>query len=51
MSNNYINPESKIGKKTTIEPFSYIDADVEIGNNCWIVIMLQFILEQELVTT
>ena len=36
MSNNYIHPESKIGKNTKIEPFSYIDADVEIGNNCWI---------------
>ena len=36
MSNNYINPKSIIGKKTKVEPFSYIDADVEIGNNCWI---------------
>ena len=36
MNNNYINPESKIGKNTIIEPFSYIDADVDIGNNCWI---------------
>ena len=36
MSNNYIHPESIIGKNTKVEPFSYIDADVEIGNNCWI---------------
>ena len=36
MSNNYIHPDSIIGKHTTLEPFSYIDADVEIGNNCWI---------------
>ena len=36
MSNNYIHPDSIIGKNTTLEPFSYIDADVEIGNNCWI---------------
>ena len=36
MSNNYIHPESIIGKNTKIEPFSYIDTDVEIGNNCWI---------------
>ena len=36
MSNNYLHPDSIIGKNTTLEPFSYIDADVEIGNNCWI---------------
>tara|TARA_B100000579_G_scaffold436505_1_gene462635 strand:- start:5150 stop:5923 length:774 start_codon:yes stop_codon:yes gene_type:complete len=36
MSNNYIHPESIIGKNTKVEPFSYIDTDVEIGNNCWI---------------
>ena len=36
MSNNYIHSDSIIGKDTTLEPFSYIDADVEIGNNCWI---------------
>ena len=36
MSNNYIHPESIIGKNTKVEPYSYIDTDVEIGNNCWI---------------
>ena len=36
MSNNYIHSESIIGKNTIVEPYSYIDADVEIGNNCWI---------------
>ncbi|MEL0008526.1 MAG: acyl-[acyl-carrier-protein]--UDP-N-acetylglucosamine O-acyltransferase, partial [Flammeovirgaceae bacterium] len=36
MSNNYLHPDSKIGKNTKLEPFSYIDADVEIGDNCWI---------------
>lgn len=36
MNNNFINKNSKIGKKTIIEPFSYIDKNVEIGENCWI---------------
>tara|TARA_B100001287_G_scaffold88367_1_gene74018 strand:- start:6 stop:779 length:774 start_codon:yes stop_codon:yes gene_type:complete len=36
MSNNFISKNSKIGKKSIIEPFSYIDKNVEIGENCWI---------------
>ena len=37
--NNYIDPNAKIGKSTKIEPFSFIDKDVKIGDNCWIEIM------------
>ena len=27
----YVDPEAKIGKNVTIEPFAYIEKDVEIG--------------------
>lgn len=36
MSSNYIHTDSNIGKKSKIEPFCYIDKNVEIGENCWI---------------
>ena len=36
MSNKFIHTDSKIGKNTKIEPFSYIDKNVKIGKNCWI---------------
>ena len=35
-NNIFIHPDSKISKSTIIEPFSYIDSNVEIGKNCWI---------------
>ena len=35
-NNIYIHPESKIGSSSNLEPFSYIDKNVEIGENCWI---------------
>lgn len=34
--NAFIHPEAKIGKNVIIEPFAYIDAGVEIGDNCHI---------------
>ena len=35
-NNIFIHPNSKISTSTIIEPFSYIDSNVEIGKNCWI---------------
>ncbi|GAB1052987.1 MAG: acyl-ACP--UDP-N-acetylglucosamine O-acyltransferase [Shewanella algae] len=32
----FVHPEAKIGKNVTIGPWSYIGADVEIGDDCWI---------------
>lgn len=32
----HIHPHSRIGKNVTIEPFAFIDEDVEIGDNTWI---------------
>ncbi|MBO5874539.1 MAG: acyl-ACP--UDP-N-acetylglucosamine O-acyltransferase [Rikenellaceae bacterium] len=32
----YVNPQAKIGENVTIEPFAFIDADVEIGAGTWI---------------
>lgn len=32
----FVHPEAKIGKNVTIGPWSYIGADVEIGDGCWI---------------
>jgi UDP-N-acetylglucosamine acyltransferase len=32
----YIHPDAKIGKNVTIEPFSCVYGDVEIGDNTWI---------------
>ena len=29
----YVDPEAKIGKNVTIEPFAYIEKDVEIGDD------------------
>ena len=34
--NNFINEKAIIGKSVKIEPFSFIDENVIIGNNCWI---------------
>ena len=34
--NNFINEKALIGKSVKIEPFSFIDENVIIGNNCWI---------------
>ena len=34
--NNFINEKAIIGKSVKIEPFSVIDENVIIGNNCWI---------------
>lgn len=33
---SYIHPDAKIGKNVKIEPFVCIEADVVIGDNCWI---------------
>ena len=33
---NFINEKAIIGKSVKIEPFSFIDENVIIGNNCWI---------------
>ena len=35
-TNNFINEKAIIGKSVKIEPFSFIDENVIIGNNCWI---------------
>ena len=32
----YIHPDAKIGNDVTIGPWTYIGADVEIGDNCWL---------------
>ncbi|SQH75907.1 UDP-N-acetylglucosamine acetyltransferase [Shewanella benthica] len=32
----YIHPDAKIGNKVTIGPWTYIGADVEIGDDCWL---------------
>ncbi|WP_345844743.1 acyl-ACP--UDP-N-acetylglucosamine O-acyltransferase [Shewanella algae] len=32
----FVHPDAKIGKNVTIGPWSYIGADVEIGDDCWI---------------
>ncbi|TVK91146.1 acyl-ACP--UDP-N-acetylglucosamine O-acyltransferase [Shewanella algae] len=32
----FVHPEAKIGKNVTIGPWSYMGADVEIGDDCWI---------------
>lgn len=32
----YIHPKAKIGRNVTIEPFTSVYADVEIGDDCWI---------------
>lgn len=32
----YIHPDAKIGKNVTIGPWTYIGADVEIGDDCWL---------------
>jgi len=34
--NNFINEKAIIGKSVKIEPFSFIDENVIIGDNCWI---------------
>ncbi|ACJ30203.1 MULTISPECIES: acyl-ACP--UDP-N-acetylglucosamine O-acyltransferase [Shewanella] len=31
----YIHPDAKIGNNVTIGPWTYIGADVEIGDDCW----------------
>lgn len=35
-TNNFINEKAIIGKSVKIEPFSFIDENVIIGDNCWI---------------
>ncbi|MBE7215155.1 acyl-ACP--UDP-N-acetylglucosamine O-acyltransferase [Shewanella benthica] len=32
----YIHPDAKIGNNVTIGPWTYIGADVEIGDDCWL---------------
>ncbi|MBV7316247.1 acyl-ACP--UDP-N-acetylglucosamine O-acyltransferase [Shewanella sp. NIFS-20-20] len=32
----FVHPDAKIGDNVTIGPWSYIGADVEIGDDCWI---------------
>ena len=32
----YIDPQAKLGNNVTVEPFSRIYGDVEIGDDCWI---------------
>ena len=34
--NNFINEKAIIGKSVKIEPFSFIDENVIIGDNCWV---------------
>ena len=29
----YVDPAAKIGKNVTVQPFAYIEADVEIGDD------------------
>lgn len=36
MNNAFIHPEAKIGQGVTIDPFSYVAGDVEIGDGTWI---------------
>ncbi len=36
MNHTFIHPDAKIGSNVTIEPFSYIAANVEIADGCWI---------------
>ncbi|MBE8167107.1 MAG: acyl-ACP--UDP-N-acetylglucosamine O-acyltransferase [Shewanella sp.] len=31
----FVHPDAKIGKNVTIGPWTYIGADVEIGDDCW----------------
>ena len=30
----FVHPEAKLGKDVTVQPFAYIDRDVEIGDRC-----------------
>ena len=32
----FVHPEAKLGKNVTIEPFAYIDRNVEIGDGTWV---------------
>lgn len=32
----FVHPDAKIGKNVTIGPWTYIGADVEIGDDCWL---------------
>ena len=32
----YIDPQARLGNNVTVEPFSRIYGDVEIGDDCWI---------------
>ena len=32
----YVNPNAKLGRNVTVEPFAYIAGDVVIGDDCWI---------------
>ena len=32
----YIHPDAKVGNNVTIGPWTYIGADVEIGDDCWL---------------
>lgn len=36
MNNAFIHPDAKIGQGVTIDPFSYVAGDVEIGDGTWI---------------
>ena len=31
-----VHPKAQLGKGVTVEPFTLIEEDVEIGENCWI---------------
>ena len=33
---NFIDEKAVIGKSVKIEPFTFIDKNVTIGDNCWI---------------
>ena len=37
----YVDPAAKIGKNVTVQPFAYIEADVEIGDESIIMSIIQ----------
>ena len=46
--NNHIDPNTKVENQQKSEPFSFIDKDVKISDNCWMEIMFRYIQELEL---
>ena len=46
-----VDPRAKIGQNVTVDPFTTIAADVEIGEGTWIGSNVTIMMEQELAKT